>query len=213
MVPDEFPQDAAHAHLLFGSKFFARDDRIIGFLHLVFLECHLHDLIAKINEGDACGVVTAVHDHVDSVSELLVVVEEMNGIGVVIHSSFVLDYGAKIGIISKLATFWSTSEHFFTPYINMSGRFRTFAGENWLSAFSYQLSRTELIADSFYHFKNMVTELLLVWIVGVVAFFTLWAVLAKVIKWIGERKHNDAMGHEDAAPTETTPDKDGTTDN
>ncbi|MBP5650077.1 MAG: hypothetical protein J6X01_03235 [Bacteroidales bacterium] len=95
----------------------------------------------------------------------------------------------------------------------MSGRFRTFAGENWLSAFSYQLSRTELIADSFYHFKNMVTELLLVWIVGVVAFFTLWAVLAKVIKWIGERKHNDAMGHEDAAPTETTPDKDGTTDN
>ena len=34
----------------------------------------------------------------------------------------------------------------------------------------------------------MVTELLVVWIVGVVAFFVLWAVLLKVIKKISERK-------------------------
>ena len=34
----------------------------------------------------------------------------------------------------------------------------------------------------------MVTELLVVWIVGVVAFFVLWAVLTKVIKRIRERK-------------------------
>lgn len=34
----------------------------------------------------------------------------------------------------------------------------------------------------------MVTELLVVWIVGVVAFFVLWAVLTKVIKRISERK-------------------------
>lgn len=34
----------------------------------------------------------------------------------------------------------------------------------------------------------MVTELLVVWIVGVVAFFVLWAVLLKVIHKISERK-------------------------
>ena len=34
----------------------------------------------------------------------------------------------------------------------------------------------------------MVTELLVVWIVGVVAFFALWAVLLKVIKRISEKK-------------------------
>lgn len=35
----------------------------------------------------------------------------------------------------------------------------------------------------------MVTELLVVWVVGVVAFFALWAVLLKVIKWISEKKN------------------------
>lgn len=35
----------------------------------------------------------------------------------------------------------------------------------------------------------MVIELLIVWIVGVVAFFVLWAVLLKVIKKISERKN------------------------
>ena len=34
----------------------------------------------------------------------------------------------------------------------------------------------------------MVTELLVVWVVGVVAFFTLWAILLKVIRRISERK-------------------------
>ena len=36
--------------------------------------------------------------------------------------------------------------------------------------------------------SKMVTELLIVWIVGVVAFFVLWAILLKVIKRISERK-------------------------
>jgi flagellar biosynthesis/type III secretory pathway M-ring protein FliF/YscJ len=35
----------------------------------------------------------------------------------------------------------------------------------------------------------MVTELLIMWIVGVVAFFVLWAILLKVIKRISERKN------------------------
>ena len=37
----------------------------------------------------------------------------------------------------------------------------------------------------------MVIELLIVWIVGVVAFFVLWAILAKVIKRISEKKGQD----------------------
>ena len=44
------------------------------------------------------------------------------------------------------------------------------------------------MADSFYHFKTMVTELLVIWVVGVVSFFVLWAVLLKVIKRISEKK-------------------------
>ena len=120
MVPDEFPQDAAHTDLLLGCELLAGDGGvIIELFHLVLLESQLDKLVAEVDEGDASGVVAAVHHHIDSVSELLVVVEEMNGIGVVIHICFILEYGAKIGIISKLAT--------FTPYINMSQRFRTFA--------------------------------------------------------------------------------------
>ena len=34
----------------------------------------------------------------------------------------------------------------------------------------------------------MVTELLVIWVVGVVSFFVLWAILAKVIKRISEKK-------------------------
>jgi flagellar biosynthesis/type III secretory pathway M-ring protein FliF/YscJ len=37
----------------------------------------------------------------------------------------------------------------------------------------------------------MVTELLVIWIVAVVAFFTLWAILAKVVHKISERKKHD----------------------
>lgn len=37
----------------------------------------------------------------------------------------------------------------------------------------------------------MVTELLVIWIVAVVAFFALWALLAKVVHRISERKRHD----------------------
>ena len=35
----------------------------------------------------------------------------------------------------------------------------------------------------------MVIELLVVWVVGVVAFFALWAILLKVIKRISDKKN------------------------
>ena len=37
--------------------------------------------------------------------------------------------------------------------------------------------------------SEMVTELLIMWIIGVVAFFVLWAILLKVIKRISEKKN------------------------
>ena len=56
----------------------------------------------------------------------------------------------------------------------------------------------------------MVTELLVVWIVGVVAFFVLWALLLKVIKKISEKKsqakevvQEDAVGKEASDKQET----------
>ena len=35
----------------------------------------------------------------------------------------------------------------------------------------------------------MVTQLIIVWVLGVVAFFVLWAILLKVIKWISEKRN------------------------
>jgi len=70
-------------------------------------------------------------------------------------------------------------QHFFAPYINIGAEnreeFITFAPEIAMSAKS-KLSK-------------MVTELLIVWIVGVVAFFVLWAILAKIIKHISDKKN------------------------
>ena len=37
----------------------------------------------------------------------------------------------------------------------------------------------------------MVTELIIVWVIGVVSFFLLWALLAKVVKWMSNRKSQD----------------------
>ena len=85
MVPDEFPQDATHAHLLPGSKFLARDDGVGRDLYLVFLKAQLDDLIAQADKSDARGVVATVHHHQDSFSEFLIVVEEMYGTIVVVH--------------------------------------------------------------------------------------------------------------------------------
>ena len=39
--------------------------------------------------------------------------------------------------------------------------------------------------------NKMVTELLTVWIIGVVAFFVLWAILAKVIQRISKKKQQE----------------------
>ena len=50
----------------------------------------------------------------------------------------------------------------------------------------------------------MVTELLVMWIVGVVAFFVLWAVLLKVIKRISEKKeHKEAALRQAQGPEES----------
>ena len=48
----------------------------------------------------------------------------------------------------------------------------------------------------------MVIELLIVWVVGVVAFFVLWAVLLKVIRRISQRKQNNDLEQDNALITE-----------
>jgi len=40
-----------------------------------------------------------------------------------------------------------------------------------------------------FKWESMVTELIIVWVIGVVAFFVLWAILAKIIKHISDKKN------------------------
>ena len=50
----------------------------------------------------------------------------------------------------------------------------------------------------------MVTELLVMWIVGVVTFFVLWAILLKVIKRISEKKeHKETALQQSQGPEES----------
>ena len=53
----------------------------------------------------------------------------------------------------------------------------------------------------------MVTELLVVWIVGVVAFFVLWAILTKVIKRISERKNKTPDSNTEITQNEVSSDQ------
>ena len=47
----------------------------------------------------------------------------------------------------------------------------------------------------------MVVKLIFVWILGVVAFFVLWAVLAKVIKRISEKRQKENSTSDDSDPS------------
>ena len=86
MVPNEFPQDAAHAHLLLGGKFLACDDGILWDHFLDVLETHLYNLIAQVHKGDAYRLVAAFDNHENSRSQLFVIVKEMHRFGIVIHN-------------------------------------------------------------------------------------------------------------------------------
>jgi len=43
----------------------------------------------------------------------------------------------------------------------------------------------------------MVTELIVVWVLGVVAFFVLWAVLAKVVQRIAKKKEEASQTNDE----------------
>ena len=62
-------------------------------------------------------------------------------------------------------------------------------------------NRTRLEMDS-----NTVT-LVIIWFLAVAAFFVLWAVLAKVIQRISNRKQKDDTNSLDAEPTENIPEQ------
>lgn len=46
----------------------------------------------------------------------------------------------------------------------------------------------------------MVIELIIIWALAVVAFFVLWALLAKVVQRISNRKHKDDTDLHDVEP-------------
>ena len=71
----------------------------------------------------------------------------------------------------------------------------------------FVLLQTNLGDSKNQDFRIMVTELIVVWVVGVVAFFVLWAILTKVIKRISERKQKDETVSQDADPTKTMPER------
>lgn len=50
--------------------------------------------------------------------------------------------------------------------------------------------------------KTMVKDLLVIWAIGVVAFFVLWGILAKVIQRISRRKQGDDTVLADTQPTD-----------
>lgn len=48
----------------------------------------------------------------------------------------------------------------------------------------------------------MVVKLIFVWFIGVVAFFVLWALLAKLIKRISEKRQKENSPSDDSNPHE-----------
>ena len=68
----------------------------------------------------------------------------------------------------------------------MSCRFRNFAGDSDL----YEIMNS--ITDS------GTLQLIIVWAIGVVAFFVLWAVLSKVVQKISEKKRRSENDDENA---------------
>ena len=46
--------------------------------------------------------------------------------------------------------------------------------------------------------QTMVTELIIVWVIGVVAFFVLWAILTKIMHKISEKKRKEEDDNENA---------------
>ena len=206
VVPDEFPQDAADANLFLAGKLFAGVDRILEIGKRAVADGLLPDLVAKTVESDTRRSVVTLDDDFHQVFQSLVVVKGVDRICIVIHSGFVLNESANIGNYLKQATFRPLQKHFFTPYINMSRRFRIFAGGkrvnfrfNFVDCFAIQISnfrfkisdlKFKILTGSMVQAMDSETlTLIIIWAIAVVAFFVLWAILLKVVKRISERKN------------------------
>ena len=101
MLKDEFPKDAADAHLVFGGKLVVGISGALGVVHRMVVDSLLPDLVAQVDEGDAVGVLTTFDELEDAVLQVLVVEKDVDWIGIVVHGFSVLVYGAKIGQISE----------------------------------------------------------------------------------------------------------------
>ena len=96
VIPNHLLQNTAHADLVLRREFLAGERRVlVSLLHLMLLKGHLHDLVAQVDKSDTRSVVAAVHHHIDSFSEFLVVVKELYWICVVVHNAVFVVNGYK----------------------------------------------------------------------------------------------------------------------
>ena len=85
VIPNEFPQDAADAHLVFGGKLVVGIGGVHGVGHRMVVDGLLPDLEAQVDEGDAVGVFAAFDELEDAVLQVLVVEKDVDWIWIVVH--------------------------------------------------------------------------------------------------------------------------------
>lgn len=171
VVPNEFPKHPADAHLLLRGEFVAGVDRVLEVGEGAVANGLLLDLVTKVEECGARRRVVLPDDNLDKVLQSVVVVKGFNRIGVVIHSSISVNLWRKYKAFSETCNISANSSKLFYTF-NINSTRHIF----YLCSLLIKIG-------------VMVTELIIVWALGVVAFFVLWAILLKVIKRISERKN------------------------
>jgi len=190
VFPNEFPKEATDAHLLFRGKMLVGIYGVFKVGKSAVTDGLLPNLVAKVEEGSPRRRIVALDDDENKVLHCLVVVKGVNWICVEIHDCSVWFDGANIGIFRKRSSRRPKKANFFHTYINICPTFLYFCTRNFDT-------------NNF----EMVTELIIVWVLGVVAFFVLWAILLKVIKRISERKQKDEIHVENADSIEPKPEQ------
>ena len=96
MLPNEFPQEAAHAHLVLRGEFVTRVSGVFRVVHGMVVDSLLADVVAQVGERGARKRFVAVDEGQKALLQILVIEENMDWVGIVIHDSFVLNDGANI---------------------------------------------------------------------------------------------------------------------
>ena len=105
VLPDEFPQEAAHTELVFRGEFVIRIDGAVGVGYGMVVDGLLADVEAEGVEGGARRGVVADDEREEALLQILVVEKDVDRICVVIHDGFVLIDGANIGVSIGICKF------------------------------------------------------------------------------------------------------------